>query len=124
MLLQKVIITNKNYLLDKKSIRVSIDGRFDFSKRAVLELQIKHGTKVDFFQDKDNNKSWFLHFNTEGQSQLRIGKDNKCRVISKELRKKLLVPFQLSYSKSVKFEIEDEIILGEEKYYPIKLITA
>ena len=124
MLLEKLIIKSKPYLLNQKTIRISYEGRFEFSRLAIKELKLKDGVKIDFFHDKDDNKSWFIHIDDEGQSPVRIGKDKKCRIISKELRKKVLSPLQLSNSMSVKFEIKDEIILEGKRFYPIELIKA
>lgn len=57
-------------------ISLQKSGLIAFSKEAVLESNLKTGSKVNFLQDNDRPKDWYIQITDDGDCELREMKDD------------------------------------------------
>ena len=121
----KLVVSEKGRLTGK-SISVSAAGVFSFSKELITETGLKEDDKLNFYQDEENPRDWFLCAEKEGQLILRSYAKNSSyntfMANNSDMAKKLRKSLGLLTAKSFKVPVGVVNEIEGVKYWP--LITA
>ena len=106
-----------------KFVSINKSGVFHFSKNFVSENGFKENDKIDFLQDEERPKDWYITKSATGQTRLRSnGKLNSlmvnCSFMAKKLKKS--IGFDVDKTLNVPMGLKDEV--NGMEIYPI--ITA
>lgn len=57
------------------ALRVAKGGVFSFNKSLMEHLKLKAGSGVDFFQDEEEKKDWYIRLDPNSKNKVRAKKD-------------------------------------------------
>src|SRR5690554_7282585 len=112
------IENNRDYLQKFASINVSKGGIFRFNKRAIHDLHVVPGIKVNLLQDSEHPEDWYIELTTE-ESGMPVGlkSGNQLTFCNATAAREIYNSLNIKNRKSVTIPLAAEKI--DSKYYAL-----